>query len=48
MRLASAWHCRPSEIDEERDADEIGVQIELWRIKGEHVPRDQYGNPKME
>jgi len=34
-RLADAWHCRPSEIDPAEDADEIGVQLELWRIQSE-------------
>jgi hypothetical protein len=31
--LAEAWQCRPGEIDEVRDADEIGTYLEILELK---------------
>jgi len=39
-RLATAWHCRPSDIDPDEDADEIGVQLELWSHEAKYTPKD--------
>ena len=40
-RLAQAWFCRPAEIDEIEDADEIGRQLALWDAETRYKPTPQ-------
>lgn len=39
-RLAEAWHCRPSDIDPDEDADEIGLQLAMWALEQRWRPRE--------
>ena len=34
-KLAEAWYCRPGDIDEVDDADEIGVTLQIWSAEAE-------------
>jgi Holliday junction resolvase-like predicted endonuclease len=46
--LAELWHCRPGDIDEIRDADEIGTFLEVKELEHRYRPHSRGDNGDAE